>query len=71
MRLTDVATASLYTGRPKGAIYRWAREGRIRVYGSRRGHRLYDLDELDAYVPGVSAGAFPPPPGNRSQDGAQ
>ena len=51
MRLADTEAASLYTGRGGDVLYRWAREGRIRRYGTFE-RRLWDLDELSPHVPG-------------------
>ncbi|MFF4403611.1 helix-turn-helix domain-containing protein [Streptomyces sp. NPDC001404] len=45
--LVTAADASIWTGRPKGTIWRWASEGRIRRYGTGKQVR-YDLRELPA-----------------------
>lgn len=58
VRLADTEAAVLYTGRPRGTLYRWAHEGRITRYGT-RSRALWDLDRLPPAVPG---GALPPPP---------
>lgn len=58
--LTSVQHAAEWIGRPVGTLYRWHREGRIRLRG-RRGHKVVDLRELDGqeYNEGAS---FPAPP---------
>lgn len=65
MRLIDTEAACLHTGRSREVLYRWAREGRVRRFGSRAA-RLWDLDEL----PGRLPGQFTPEPPERRPDAA-
>lgn len=58
MILADTEAACRYTGRKPEVLYRWAREGRIRRYGTRQ-CRLWDLTEMTAHVPGQP---LPKPP---------
>lgn len=63
MRLADTEAACLYTGRPRGTLYRWAAEGRIARHGTRAQSRaLWDLDELPACIPGEPLPKPPPVP---------
>ncbi|GAX57309.1 helix-turn-helix domain-containing protein [Streptomyces olivochromogenes] len=44
--LATAADVAFWTGRPVGTIWRWASEGRIKVYGKGKNAR-YDLMEID------------------------
>lgn len=63
--LVPTEVACVHIGRPRTTLYRWAREGRIRRYGT-RAERLWDLRDIKDqwWAPGVDA-PFPDPPGVR------
>lgn len=58
-RFIDTAAATIYTGRRRQVLYRWASEGRITRYGS-PGQALWDVFELP--VKGADGRPGPPPP---------
>ncbi|SOE25630.1 hypothetical protein SAMN05442782_2373 [Streptomyces sp. OK228] len=67
MYLAETEAAELHTGRPRGVLYRWAREGRVTRHRGRHGRTLWDLEELPTHIPGQP---LPEPPKRRMSGGS-